>query len=64
MPQPRPGVHILGDFVFGDEDMPSGIFIFEQGGLLSGLEVYEMGAGIPKSLPAPESLRPYGIFTE
>jgi hypothetical protein len=62
-PPVPPGVQVLGDFVFGDENMPSGIFIFENDGLLSGIEVYEMGAGVPKSLPAPESLRPWGIYT-
>jgi hypothetical protein len=63
-PPVSPGVHalgVLGDFVFGNDNLPSGIFIFEKGDLLSGIEVYDIGAGAPKSLPAPESLRPYGI---
>lgn len=63
-PLAPPGVHVLGQFVFGDEDTPDGIFIFEQGGLLSGIEVYEMGSGVAAtSLPSPDSLRPFGIST-
>ena len=57
----RKGMNVLGDFVFGDEEMPSGIFIFAVDGVLSGIEVYEMGGGISTSLPEPESLRPWGI---
>jgi len=52
-----PGVHILGDFVFGSEGNESGIFIYESGGILSGLEVYGMAGDAPKSLPSPELLR-------
>lgn len=61
-PPAPPGVHVLGHFVFGDEDTPDGILIFEQGGLLSGIEVYEMGSGVaPISLPSPASLCLFGI---
>jgi hypothetical protein len=64
-PPAPPGVHVLGDFVFGDEDTPDGIFIFENGDLLSGIEVYEMGSRVAlTSLPSPESLRQYGIWTD
>lgn len=61
-PPAPPGVHILGDFVFGDEKAPSGIFIFESGGILSGIEVYGMAGETPKSLPNIEDLRPFGEF--
>jgi hypothetical protein len=57
-PLAPPGVHILADFIFGDDESLSGIFIFEKAGVLSGLEVYSLAADAPTSLPAPESLRP------
>jgi hypothetical protein len=36
-----------------------GIFIFENGGILSGLEVYSLAADAPQVLPTPEQLRPW-----
>src|SRR4051794_24557679 len=39
-PPAPPGVHILADFVFGNDENLRGIFIFEKAGILSGLEVY------------------------
>jgi hypothetical protein len=54
-----PGVHILSDHVFGADADLSGIFIFESGGLLSGLEVYGLAGDAPKCLPTPELLRPF-----
>jgi hypothetical protein len=57
-PLAPPGVHILADFVFGDDQNLSGIFIFEKAGILSGLEVYGLAADAPTSLPGPDSLRP------
>lgn len=58
-PEAPPGVHILGDFLFGADENLAGIFIFESGGILSGVEVYWMGADAPAALPAPGELRPY-----
>jgi hypothetical protein len=58
-PKADPGVHILGDFVCGPEDSPSGIFVFESGGILSGIEVYGLAGDAPKLLPAPSELRPF-----
>ncbi|HSU14964.1 hypothetical protein [Longimicrobium sp.] len=52
------GLRILGDFVHGDGDEVSGIFIFEREGVLAGIEVHALGGGTPASLPAPEVLRP------
>jgi hypothetical protein len=52
-------MHIVADFVFGPDDQLSGIFIFERGGLLAGLEVYGLAGDAPKSLPQPEALRPF-----
>lgn len=53
-----PGVHILGDFLFGAADAPAGIFIYESAGLLSGIEVYGLAGDAPADLPRPEDLRP------
>ena len=58
-PPAPPGVHHLGQFVFGNEDDPNGIFIFESAGILSGIEVYGMVGEAPTSLPHPDSLRPF-----
>lgn len=52
-----PGVHILGDFIFGPVTAPAGIFIFESGGLLSGIEVYGLAGDAPAQLPRKETLR-------
>jgi hypothetical protein len=56
-PLPDPGVHALGDFLCGPQDTPSGIFIFESGGILSGIEVYSLSGDAPRKLPAPDELR-------
>lgn len=58
-PDAPPGVHILGDFVVGKGDEMFGIFIFESGGILSGLEVYRLAAEASPVLPAPEQLCPW-----
>jgi hypothetical protein len=57
--QPRGGLTPLADFVFGPAKDLSGIFVYEQEGLLSGLEVYGLAGEAPKSLPTIESLRPF-----
>ena len=59
-PAPSPGVHPIADFVFGEEDKLSGIFVYETNGILSGLEVYGLAGEAPMSLPEPEALRPVG----
>jgi hypothetical protein len=50
---------IVADFVFGPDDQPNGIFIFEKGGLLAGLEVWGLAGDAPKFLPRSEVLRPF-----
>jgi hypothetical protein len=55
----RKGFAYLGDFLFGAEDQTSGVFVFEKGSVLAGVEVYGFAGDAPKSLPAPEALRPY-----
>jgi hypothetical protein len=34
--------------------------VYEKDGILSGLEVYGFGKHIPRSLPEPDELRPFG----
>jgi hypothetical protein len=59
-PEAPPGVHVLAEFVFGDTQAEvSGIMIDESGGTPSVLEVYGMAGEAPRSLPEPESLRPF-----
>lgn len=58
-PEAEPGVHILGEFLCGSKDDPSGIFIFENGGLLSGIEVYGIAGDAPQTLPDPCELRTF-----
>jgi len=58
-PAAPPGVHTLADFLFGEEETLSGIFVYEKDGILSGLEVYGFAGEAPKSLPEPEQLRPF-----
>jgi len=52
-------MNVVADFVFGPDDQPNGIFIFEKGGLLAGLEVYGLAGDAPKSLPRSDVLRPF-----
>jgi hypothetical protein len=62
-PKPSAGLRPLADFVFGTGDNLSGIFVFEQSGVLAGLEVYGLAGDAPKTLPSPESLRPFADET-
>ncbi len=55
---PPGAIRVLADFVFGDADSLSGIFVFESGGILKGLEVYGMAGDAPKFLPQPEEIDP------
>jgi hypothetical protein len=55
-PEPSGGLSVLADFVFGTDNNLSGIFVFEQNGVLAGLEVYGLVGRAPQSLPSPESL--------
>ncbi len=57
-PAAPPGVHPIADFVFGEKDTLSGIFVYENHGILSGLEVTGFAGDAPRSLPEPETLRP------
>ncbi len=59
-PEAPPGVHPIADFLFGEGDRLSGIFVYEKDGILSGLEVYGVAGDAPKSLPEPGELRTFG----
>jgi hypothetical protein len=57
--EPVGGMQLLADFIFGCDEKLSGIFVYEQDGILSGLEVYGLGGDAPTLLPSPESLREF-----
>lgn len=59
-PLPPPEVNILGDYVVGEGNDISGAFIFESGGLLSGIEFYSLGGDALQALPKIDELRPFG----
>lgn len=57
-PAPSGGLRILGDFLYGPASSPMGVFAFERGGVLAGIEVWSpMGDETPRTLPVPEALR-------
>jgi hypothetical protein len=58
-PAAPPGIHPIADFLFGDDETPSGVFVYEKDGILSGLEVYGLAGDAPKDLPEPAALRPF-----
>ena len=58
LPKPSGGMNVLADFLFGTDEELSGIFVWEQSGVLAGLEVYGLAGDAPKTLPSPDSLRP------
>jgi hypothetical protein len=58
LPKPSGGMNVLADFLFGTNEELSGIFVWEQSGVLAGLEVYGLAGDAPKTLPSPHSLRP------
>jgi hypothetical protein len=61
---PKGGLRVIADFVFGDEATLCGAFVFEQGGVLGGLEVYGLSAEAPRRLPRTEELRPFQTETK
>jgi hypothetical protein len=62
-PEPTGKLHSIADFLIGTEKDLSGIFIFEKGGVLAGLEVYGLAGGAPKTFPSSDSLRPFENVT-
>ncbi len=59
LPKPSGPIHPLAEYVFGTEVTLSGVFVFEQGGVLAGVEVYGLAGDAPKALPTAESLRQF-----
>ena len=57
-PLPSGPLRILGDYVIG-EPPAAGIMIFEQSGVLGGIEVYTLAGDMPDTLPTPADLRPF-----
>ncbi len=62
-PKPTGGLRPIADFIFGSGDELSGIFVFEQSEVLAGLEVYGLAGDAPRTLPSPDSLRPFADET-
>jgi hypothetical protein len=62
VPPPGDGIGILADYEWkGPRGEMFGVFVFERGGLLAGLEVWSQdGLAEAKSLPSTELLRPIG----
>ena len=58
LPHPSGALRPVADFVFGDDPDLNGIFVYEQDGILAGIEVYGLSGDAAKSLPRPEALRP------
>lgn len=58
-PAPIGAPYVLGDFLCGDAAKRFGIFVFQRGGRLAGLEVYGLAGDPPRTLPAPEQLRSF-----
>ena len=56
-PEAPAGVKILGEFMVGEAQELYGVFIFQSGGILSGVEVYGLAADAPQTLPEPRQLR-------
>jgi hypothetical protein len=46
-------MHILADFIFGTDEELSGIFVWEQSGVLAGLEVYGLAGDAPRHTRQP-----------
>lgn len=51
-------MNLLADNIFGSAKDLSGVFVYEQSGVLSGMEVYGLAGEAPKVLPPIEALRP------
>jgi hypothetical protein len=58
------GMRILADFQWKDEGGHLfGVFVFEQDGLLAGIDVWSIDGGVtPITLPVASSLVPFGTL--
>jgi hypothetical protein len=59
LPIPSGGLRVLGDFLYGAAGELRGAFIFEQSGVLAGIEVWGLDVPNPATLPSPGELRPH-----
>jgi hypothetical protein len=56
---PTGGLRKLGDYLFGPDDQLAGVFIFECGGTLAGIEVWSASDhDAPRVLPTADMLWP------
>lgn len=53
---PSGSMRPIADFLFGHEHDLSGVFVYEQDGLLAGLTVYGLAGEPPTTLPSPGTL--------
>jgi hypothetical protein len=51
-------LRVLGDCLYGAAGNLRGAFIFEQSGVLAGIEVWGLDVPNPAALPSPGELRP------
>jgi hypothetical protein len=58
------GLRPVADFLFGRGEQQSGIFVYQQGGVLAGIEVYGLAADALKTLPTPDMLRSFADATQ
>lgn len=58
-PPPTGRLRIIGDYLLGEGASLQGAFVFEQGGVVSGLEVCGYGTDALVRLPLPSALRPW-----
>jgi hypothetical protein len=63
MAVPTGGLNILADFVYDGPAGRTGAFVFEQGGVLGGVEVYGLEGDAPTVLPMPSELELIQFFS-
>ena len=56
-PPAPPGVEVLADFTFSQEGETKGIFVYQSGGILSGVEVVGYEGDAPTQLPDLDQLK-------
>lgn len=55
-PPPTGSTRPIADFLFGHEHDLSGVFVYEQDGILAGLRIYGLAGEPSETLPSPETL--------
>ena len=58
LPEPSGAMGVVADFTFGTGNDLSGIFVYEKGGVLAGVEVSGYAGNAPRELPPLECLTP------